>query len=92
MDNDPLKDAEPKGWTVRTLEPVGCRARFEVACDSPAGRNELRVVAKIGKIEAKAAFTILGPDEAKGYPAGNNVATCPKCHARKEACVCGTGV
>jgi hypothetical protein len=38
--------------------------------------------------EVAASFTILGPEEAKGFPAGANVENCPKCHARKEACIC----
>ena len=34
------------------------------------------------------AFTMLGPGEAKGFGAGENVETCPKCRARVEACIC----
>jgi len=31
---------------------------------------------------------MLGPGEAKGFPAGDNVRACPKCWARIEACIC----
>lgn len=34
------------------------------------------------------AFTVLGPGEAKGFAAGDNVKTCKACRARVEACMC----
>jgi hypothetical protein len=37
---------------------------------------------------AAAGFAILGPGEAKGFPAGTNVPMCKQCHARIGACIC----
>ena len=31
---------------------------------------------------------VLGPDEARGYPAGENIPKCPECGGRLGACVC----
>ena len=40
-----------------------------------AARNRIEVVLD-GK---KTAFTVLGPDEVCGFPAGENVPRCPDC-------------
>ncbi|MCX7805511.1 MAG: ADP-ribosylglycohydrolase family protein [Planctomycetota bacterium] len=81
--------------------PDGERSRFLVTARTPEGRNKLRVTARVAEggakgggrgkgkaVETAASFTILGPDEAKGFPAGDNVRKCPKCAARIEACIC----
>jgi ADP-ribosylglycohydrolase len=75
----------PEGWSVWPVEP-GC---FLVTADAPADRNAVTVEADVEGETVRASFTILGPGEAKGFPAGDNVPTCPKCGARAEACVCG---
>ena len=73
--------AVPAGWTCRRVAPD----RFSVCSEGPvADRNTLTV--SVGG--ASAEFTMLGPGEAKGFPAGDNVRTCPGCHARVEACIC----
>jgi len=72
----------PDGWSC---ERTGT-AHFRIAAQGAVpGRNELHVKLAGG---GRVAFTILGPDEAKGFPAGNNVEKCGKCGARVEACVC----
>ena len=73
--------ATPRGWTAERLGA----ARFRLASKGPvADRNRLTV-----KVDgASVAFAVLGPGEAKGFPAGDNVAMCPKCRARIEACIC----
>jgi len=74
--------AVPSGWSCERLGP----ARFRISSAGPvAARNEVKVQLPGG---AAAAFTVLGPDEAKGFPAGDNVPKCNKCWARIEACVC----
>jgi hypothetical protein len=74
----------PPGWTVERLGP----ARFRISSAGPvADRNEIKV--KLAG-RGEAAFTMLGPGEAKGFAAGTNVAKCPKCQARVEACICAT--
>jgi len=80
---DPCVDlAVPAGWTCERLSS----ARFRISCPGPvADRNKVQVTLPAGQT---AEFTILGPGEAKGFPAGDNVRKCPKCHARAEACIC----
>ncbi len=73
--------AAPKGWTCERLGP----SRFRLESKGPvADRNTLTVKFAGGS----AGFTMLGPGEAKGFPAGDNVAKCPECGARVEACIC----
>jgi len=71
----------PVGWSCEARGD----GRFHVRPDGPvAGRNTLTVTVGGGTV----AFTMLGPSEAKGFAAGENVQTCPKCRARLEACIC----
>ena len=71
----------PDGWTCETLGD----GRFRVfSARTVADRNTL--VVKVAGAEA--AFTMLGPGEAKGFAAGDNVEKCPRCQARVEACIC----
>ena len=82
-DDQPQVELEvPDGWTYRRLEP----GRFELYSPWPvADRNAVKVrIAGGGAVD----FTMLGPGEARGFPAGDNVPTCPGCHARVEACIC----
>jgi len=72
----------PEGWSYRRLGP----GRFRLLCPGPvADRNTVTV--RLGGGGA-VDFVLLGPGEAEGYPAGDNVPTCPKCGARVEACIC----
>ncbi len=73
----------PAGWKAERLGP----ARFRLSCAGPvADRNPVGVrVEGVGAAE----FTVLGPGEARGFPAGDNVEKCPTCMARIEACICG---
>jgi len=73
----------PDGWTCRRISGN----RFRVLSGSTVeDRNTITVRFSSGQ---SVAFTMLGPGEAKGFPAGKNVPTCPKCQARVEACICG---
>jgi len=87
---EPAEDAKlsvPKGWTCEKLagEKLG-GGRFLVSSAGPvADRNKVTVSGSFGSVD----FTMLGPAEAKGFPAGDNVPVCPRCRARVEACVCG---
>jgi len=76
----------PEGWRVAPLDGPG---RFLVTADDVPARNALRVEAEVAGAGVGASFTILGPAEAVGFPAGDNVPVCPGCRARIEACVCG---
>ena len=71
----------PDGWSCSRLGP----ARFRILCpDNVPNRNAITVTVD----EATVDFTLLGPAEAQGFAAGDNVASCPKCWARVEACMC----
>jgi hypothetical protein len=73
--------AVPTGWNCERLGP----ARFRIFCPTDVpDRNTLTVTVDSDSVD----FTVLGPGEAKGFAAGENVATCPKCWARIEACMC----
>ncbi len=81
--DEPCVDLKvPQGWTAERLD----QTRFRLFCKGEiADRNQLTATLSTGQT---AAFTMLGPGEAKGFPAGNNVEMCPKCRARIEACIC----
>jgi ADP-ribosylglycohydrolase len=81
----PLDLHVPDRWECARLGPAHFRLRApEEAID---GRNVVSVA--IG--EEGVDFVILGPAEAKGFKAGANVPSCPRCHARIEACMCLPG-
>lgn len=70
----------PAGWDCRRLGGN----EFMLDCEKAvAARNKIGVVLGKKKVE----FTILGPDEARGFAAGEQVPCC-KCGARIEACIC----
>jgi len=76
--------AVPDGWICQRLGP----GRFRLLSAGPvADRNTVTVTLAAG---ASVDFTMLGPGEARGYPAGDNVPKCPRCQARVEACICPT--
>ena len=71
----------PAGWTAESLGS----GRFLLSCHGEvADRNTVTVALDGSSVD----FTILGPGEAVGFPAGDNVQTCPHCRARSEACIC----
>ena len=83
-DEEPVVDVEvPAGWECRRLG----RARFLLYCAGHVqDRNSVIVRLASG---SRVSFTMLGPGEARGFPAGDNVPRCPRCQARVEACICG---
>ena len=78
----------PKGWQVSDRKQEGDRFVFTLLAPRVPARNTLAVTANVRGNNYRASFTLLGPDEAKGYPATANVPTCPRCHAWKPACIC----
>ena len=80
--------AAPDGWSVEQVGVEQGRWRFALRADEVADRGELSVTAHSAQGSVSAAFTMLGPGEAQGYPCNVNVPRCDKCGARKEACVC----
>lgn len=78
----------PSGWRVQPLGEKLGQHRFALYADEVADRNTVWATVMLDGQTLNAEFTVLGLGEAKGYPAGMNVPTCPKCHARVEACIC----
>lgn len=72
----------PERWECVRLGP----ARFSLSAPEEAVKGQNLISVAIGS--EKVDFVILGPDEAKGFEAGANVARCPRCYARSEACMC----
>jgi hypothetical protein len=91
--DEPLKAkvalSGPGSWRIKEARTFQGRPQFELSAKEVEDRNTISVHASLtsgGLHEAE--FVMLGPGEAQGYPCGQNVAGCPKCHARKEACTC----
>ncbi|MFP4058552.1 MAG: ADP-ribosylglycohydrolase family protein [Candidatus Brocadiia bacterium] len=80
--------AVPPGWHAEQRLLARGRWHFALRADEVADRNELGVTAYCPDCTLEAAFTILGPGEARGYPCNVNVPTCERCGARREACIC----
>jgi ADP-ribosylglycohydrolase len=70
----------PAGWCATEIEP----GRFAIEPGAIADRNTIEVLAGGESV----SFVLLGPNQAKGFPAGNNVPKCPVCHGLPEACNC----
>ncbi len=83
-----IEVAAPDGWQAEVTKLDAGRWHFVLRTAQVAARNQITVTAyPVGK-PVSAPFTLLGPDEAKGYPCNVNVQRCERCGARKEACVC----
>lgn len=74
----------PAGWAVRAL---GAGA-FEVVADAVADSNTITMSVEFGGTSYSAAFTVLGPGAAKGFPCAANIEKCPVCHGRLGSCIC----
>ncbi|MFO8007044.1 MAG: ADP-ribosylglycohydrolase family protein [Candidatus Brocadiia bacterium] len=83
-------DAEltaPDGWRVKHVEAAD-RQAFTVTAPDPGAGGELHVTLAGG---AEADFRILGPAEAEGYPAAENLPRCPECQGLEGYCLCARG-
>lgn len=78
----PLDLHVPDRWECTRLGP----ARFHLLAPEEAINGQNLISVAIGG--ERVGFVILGPAEAKGFEAGGNVASCPRCRARIEACMC----
>lgn len=77
------------GWHVSEDAPDSdMDAAFIVTAVNPSGRNVLAVTLSVDGKVVEQAFVVLGPDEARGYPALRNVQKCPTCNGRAERCLC----
>ena len=78
----------PRKWQVEPAADALGQKRFTLVADAVPDRSRLRVTAALPIGERTAEYVMLGPGEAQGYPCSTNVPTCPRCHARKENCLC----
>jgi len=78
----------PTGWKVSPVKAAAQRWHFTILASRIPPRNSISVAAKVKGQRYRASFTVLGPEEAIGYPAGANVPTCPRCGAWERACIC----
>jgi hypothetical protein len=85
----------PPKWTVKpaasTAEPPAGGAggaAFQVMAEEPQPLNDIEVLVRHGTGSHRARFRVLGPQEARGYPATQNVPTCPKCWGMQGYCIC----
>ena len=76
----------PAEWTVGRHGA----ARFLVVAPEGAlrDRNTITVCVEADGSPREVSYTVLGPGEAQGFAAGQNVPTCPTCHATAGACLC----
>jgi len=78
----------PEDWQVKATKEAMGQKRFLVHASNVQDRNVLGVHVETREGQRKTSFVILGPSEARGYPSGENVPTCPNCHAWIRACIC----
>jgi len=77
----------PHGWKATELKGLFGQKRFLVEAPEVENINELNIEFE----NRMASFVILGPGEARWYPSGQNVPTCPVCHGYKGHCICDKG-
>ncbi len=80
--------AVPTGWSAEPAPALFGQTRFTLRAGEVADRNTIKVTARAGGASSEAEFIVLGPGEARGYPAVDNVPKCGKCAAWAGACVC----
>ena len=74
----------PNQWDTKEVEESLGQKRFVVTTNKPSAKN--KIVVAFGKRVID--FTILGPDEAHGYPSGVTVPTCTICGGYLSSCIC----
>jgi len=77
----------PPKWTVKEVKGMG-RPSFEVTAPAVEPFNDVEVSVHNGTGAHRAKFRVLGPQEARGYPAARNVPVCPKCRGMEGYCIC----
>ena len=73
---------------IEPIVPMFGQQRVRILADKIPARFDINATIMVGGETLNTSFTVLGPDEAKGFGAGKNVPTCPNCWARIEACIC----
>ncbi|MCK4376117.1 MAG: ADP-ribosylglycohydrolase family protein [Candidatus Brocadiae bacterium] len=76
------------GWTVTPVDGDD-RTAFEVTAPELERFNDIEVaVLHDGTAAQRATFRVLGPQEAQGFPAAENLPRCPECQGLEGYCIC----
>ncbi len=78
----------PVGWKVKPIKDAIEPKRFLVYAPKVQNLNIIKVCISLDNRYSEKEFVILGPNIVKGYSSGENVPTCPNCHAWIHACIC----
>lgn len=78
----------PADWHVKPMESTEEEMVYEVFADSVQDSNTLKVRVETAGKKHDTEFILLGPNAGKDWRPAAGVRTCPKCHARIEACLC----
>jgi hypothetical protein len=84
----PVVLSVPEGWEVEAAAPAGGERRFRLRAHRVAPRNAIIATVGLPGGPREFTFTVLGPDEARGWSAKDNVEYCPLCQGRAGACAC----
>jgi ADP-ribosylglycohydrolase len=84
----PVVIAAPDGWEVEPVAPAFGQRRFRLRASRVAPRNAIVATVGLPTGPREFSFTVLGPDEARGWAAKENVERCPVCDGRAGACAC----
>lgn len=79
----------PQGWEVETVAEAMGQKCFILRALKVEDHNIVGVCITLPDGQRRTKFVILGLGEARGYPSGKNVPTCPRCHAWIDFCICG---
>ena len=77
----------PEGWRLQSRTSDGCA--FTITAAQFTGSARITASAKVQGKRFSAAFTVLSPEAAPGFPSAQNVERCPKCQGRQSCCLCG---
>jgi hypothetical protein len=78
----------PESWKVEAAPPSCGQQRFTLRGSEVSARSLLTVTAQLPGGAREFQYTVLGPEEARGFSVAENVPTCCQCGARVEACLC----
>ena len=84
----PVVLSVPDGWELQAAAPAGGERRFRLRAHRVAPRSAIIATVGLPGGPQEFTFTVLGPDEARGWSAQDNVAYCPQCGGRAGACPC----
>ena len=85
----PARLTAPEDWQVEPAPAALGQQRFTLRAHRVPPRSTVEVTVALPAGERVFSYTVLGPAEAQGFPAGLNVPGCETCGARRGHCACG---